>query len=312
MSIFKRRDPSELQNQMKQFDKKGGFESDATEWKPTLDKQGSGSAVIRFLPAIKDDATTFVKVVTHGFQRNNKWYIENCPSTHGDYDGCPVCRWIKDQNWDYNVEADRNAMYASGTTRKVGFWANILIIKDPANPDNEGKVFKWRFGKKVLDKINAQINVDESLGEQPCDVTCPWTGKNFTLKIEKVGGHSNYDKSSFGDSKPIPNIDNEEYQQKLFAGMQDIMAIAGKDKFKSDEELTTAFNRVMGNAARAASSSAASDFENQMSNFNQESKPSASKAAPAPSEKSEDNTPPFSVQSNSGIDDDLDALIDEL
>jgi hypothetical protein len=309
MSIFKRRDPSELQNQMKQFDKKG-FESDLTEWKPTLDKTGAGSAVIRFLPSIKDDATTFVKVVTHGFQRSGKWYIENCPSTHGDYDSCPVCRWIKDQNWDYNVEADRNAMYASGTTRKVGFWANILVVKDPANPDNEGKVFKWRFGKKVLDKINAQITVDESLGETPCDVTCPWTGKNFTLKIEKVGGHSNYDKSSFGDVKAIPNIDDEAFQQKLFSGMQDIMSIAAKDKFKSDEELTTIFNRVMGSNARAASSGAVGDFENQMNNFSAE----GSKAAPAPADREQPakSNEPADASIGVGDDDDLDALINEL
>lgn len=253
MSIFKRKDPSVLQAQLKAFDKKGGFEADAAEWKPTQGKDGSGSAVIRFLPAVQDDAVSFVKVVNHGFQMNGKWYIENCPSTHGDWDSCPVCAWIKEQGWDYKNESDKQAMYATGTPRKTNYWANILVIKDPANPENDGKVFKFRFGKKILDKINAQSLVDTELGEESCDVTCPWEGKNFFLKLEKVGRNNNYDKSYFADKRTaIPNIDDEDYQKKLFGQMHDIMAIIAKDKFKSKADLEASFARVSGGVAAPA------------------------------------------------------------
>lgn len=305
MSIFKRKDPSELQQQLKSFENKGAFESDAAVWQLSQDPQGNGSAVIRFLPAAADDATTFVKLTNHGFQRNGKWYIENCHSTHGDWETCPACQWLKDQNWDYKNEADKKAMYNSGVTRKTSFWANILVITDPSNPDNDGKVFKMRFGKKLMDKILAEVNVDTSLGEVPCDVTCPFEGKNMILKVKKVGGNNNYDDSKFQAVSAIKNIDDESYQQKLFEQMHDIMSIVSKDKFKSKEELTTNFNRVMGGAARAATSSRAeSDFDAQMKEF--ETKDSTQASAPARSAMS-------SVTSTEdNLDADLDALLNEI
>ncbi|BES53280.1 hypothetical protein [Aeromonas phage phiWae14] len=301
MSIFKRRDPSQLQQQLASFSAKKGFESDGAEWKLVQDKQGNGAAVIRFLPAKGDDATTFVKLVNHGFQRNGKWYIENCSSTHGDYDSCPACQWIKEQNWDYNNEADKKAMYASGVTRKVAFWANILVIKDPANPENEGKVFKFRFGKKIMDKIQAEVDVNTDLGEEPCDVTCPFEGKNFTIKIKKVGGNNNYDDSAFGKVSQLPNIEDEAYQAQLFEQMHDIMSLVAKDKFKSFEDLSTAFNRIMGAEKRSAGR-ATDDFERQMQQFDEPQ---------TPAEKAADDDVPF-TPSTVGLDAELDSLLDEI
>lgn len=304
MSIFKKRDPSQLQQQLAQFSNKGGFESDTTEWKLVQDKQGNGAAVIRFLPAAADDATTFVKVVNHGFNRSGKWYIENCSSTHGDYDNCPACAWIKEQNWDYNNEADKKAMYASGVTRKTQFWANILVIKDPANPENEGKIFKFRFGKKIMDKIQAEVEVNTDLGEEPCDVTCPFEGKNFTIKIKKVGGNNNYDDSVFGKVSQIANIESEEYQAKLTTEMHDIMSLIAKDKFKPLAELTTNFNRVMGARSDTTNRSAAGDFDKQMAEFDNQ-----------PQEKEKQESQPNEselLSSASAMDDDLDALLNEI
>lgn len=302
MSIFKRKDPSQLQQQLAAFSAKKGFESDATEWKLTQDKQGNGAAVIRFLPAKGDNATTFVKLVNHGFQRNGKWYIENCSSTHGDYDNCPACQWIKEQNWDYNNEADKKAMYASGVTRKTAFWANILVIKDPANPDNEGKVFKFRFGKKVMQKIQAEVDVNTDLGEEPCDVTCPFEGKNFSFKVTKVGGNNNYDSSTFGKQCPIANIEDEAYQAQLFEQMHDIMSLVSKDKFKSMEDLTTVFNRVMG-AEKRSNARAADDFEKQMEQFEN---------TPASKSEKDDDDVPFNAGSAGTVDTDLDDLLNEI
>lgn len=303
MSIFKRKDPSQLQQQLATFSAKGkGFESDGTEWKLAQDKSGNGAAVIRFLPAASDEATTFVKLVNHGFAMNGKWYIENCTSTHGDYDSCPACQWLKDQNWDYKNEADKKAMYASGVTRKTSFWANILVIKDPANPENEGKVFKMRFGKKIMDKVQAEVDVNPDLGEIPCDVTCPFDGKNFVMKVKKVSGNNNFDDSSFQKQSEIENINDEAYQAKLMSEMHDIMSLVAKDKFKSKEELTVNFNKVV---VSRGGQRAQDSFDDEMNNFDASSKTGTKSV--------ESDVVGSAMTTSSGsADADLDALLDEI
>ena len=307
MSIFRRKDPSVLQQEMAAFTAKKGFESDGKEWKLAQDKQGNGSAVIRFLPAASDDATTFIKLVNHGFERNGKWYIENCTSTHGDYESCPACQLIKEQNWNYEVEADKKAMYASGVTRKTSFWANILVITDKANPENEGKVFKMRFGAKVMAKITAQIEVDADCGEIPCDVTCPFEGKNFIMKVKKVAKNNNFDDSYFTDRSQIKNIDDESYQAKLMGEMHDLMGMIAKDKFKTKEELTANFNKVIGAGVRNAQR-AADDFDKQMAGFEEKTDNSqaAAKAATAAEAAA------MVTGSGDDMDAELNALLDEI
>lgn len=308
MSIFKKKDPSQLAKQLEEFQKKGGFETDASEWKLSQDKQGNGGAVIRFLPAKTETATSFVKLVNHGFQRNGKWFIENCPSTLGNhgYDLCPVCEHIKAQNWDYNVEADKKAMYASGLTRKTAFWANILVVKDPANPENEGNVFKWRFGKKIMDKIMAMAAGDEELGQESVDVTCPFDGANFAVKIKKVGGNNNYDDSTFLKQSAIPNIEDEKYQVELAEAMHDLQALIAPDQFKEKAELLKRFNMVMG--TRQAASKAADDFEDELNSYEAEKQKASSSSSVDDDETK--STPKSS--SSSDIDDELEALLDDL
>src|SRR5699024_2061817 len=191
--MFKRKSTAELAAQMAKLNGNKGFSSeDKGEWKLKLDNAGNGQAVIRFLPSKNDEQAPFAILVNHGFKKNGKWYIETCSSTHGDYDSCPVCQYIS-KNDLYNTD---NKEYGL-VKRKTSYWANILVVKDPAAPENEGKVFKYRFGKKILDKINAMIAVDVEMGETSVDVTCPWEGANFVLKVKQVSGFSNYDESKF-------------------------------------------------------------------------------------------------------------------
>ncbi|QYW08368.1 single stranded DNA-binding protein [Enterobacteria phage phiC600P9] len=252
--MFKRKSTAELAAQMaKLAGNKGGFSSeDKGEWKLKLDNAGNGQAVIRFLPSKNDEQAPFAILVNHGFKKNGKWYIENCSSTHGDYDSCPVCQYIS-KNDLYNTD---NKEY-SLVKRKTSYWANILVVKDPAAPENEGKVFKYRFGKKIWDKINAMIAVDVEMGETPVDVTCPWEGANFVLKVKQVSGFSNYDESKFLNQSAIPNIDDESFQKELFEQMVDLSEMTSKDKFKSFEELSTKFSQVMGTAAMGGAAATA-------------------------------------------------------
>ncbi|QBQ77751.1 ssDNA binding, DNA repair, recombination and pre-synthesis [Escherichia phage mogra] len=258
--MFKRKSTADLAAQMAKLNGNKGFSSeDKGEWKLKLDASGNGQAVIRFLPAKTDDALPFTILVNHGFKKNGKWYIETCSSTHGDYDSCPVCQYIS-KNDLYNT----NKTEYSQLKRKTSYWANILVVKDPQAPDNEGKVFKYRFGKKIWDKINAMIAVDTEMGETPVDVTCPWEGANFVLKVKQVSGFSNYDESKFLNQSAIPNIDDESFQKELFEQMVDLSEMTSKDKFKSFEELNTKFNQVLGTAALGGAAAAAASVADKV------------------------------------------------
>lgn len=285
--MFQRKDPAQLAAQLQAMKGAGSFnEADGKEWKLELDNAKNGTAVIRFLPGRTPESIPFVKLVNHGFKNNGKWYIENCTSTHGDFESCPVCKHISDNDL-YNTD---NQLYGK-IKRKTSFWSNILVIKDPANPANEGKVFKYRFGQKVMDKINAMIEVNADMGEVPVDVTCPFEGANFILKVKQVGGFSNYDECKFLGQSKIQNIDDEAYQKQLVDDMVDIDAIVAKDQFNSFEKNEEAFKRIMGTSVMggaAAQASAIADnvanelenFESQMASFT--ATPAAAEPAPTP------------------------------
>ena len=156
----------------------------------------------------------------------------------------------------------------------------------PAAPENEGKVFKYRFGKKIWDKINAMVAVDVEMGETPIDVTCAFEGANFVLKVKKVSGFSNYDESKFLGQSEIPNIEDEAYQAQLQEQMVDLTTLTAKDQFKSFEDNQKKFLQVMGTAAMGTAASRASaqadkvgedldNFEDDLANFNAGSQKSA-------------------------------------
>lgn len=274
--LFKRQDPTKLQAQLATLQGGGGYQKDEKEWKPTLDSAGNGSAVIRFLPARSDDELAIVKLVTHGIKRNNQWFINNCPSTHGDYDGCPVCKYISENDLFEKAQVKGSAAEIllngkNGLKRGTGYWANILVIKDPSAPANEGKVFKYRFGKKIYDKILAKIKGDESLGEAAQDVTCPFAGSDFAMKLKKVSGFTNYDDCNFRNPSEIANINDQGFAQQLMDGMSDLRPIVSKDKFKSFDELNKQFTKVMGGTtAAAAGSTAGGDLDKELDDFDKE------------------------------------------
>lgn len=326
MSFFKRQDPTKLQEQVAALKGSSGFQKDEKEWKLTLDAQKNGSAVIRFLPNRSDDELAFVRIVNHSFKNQNQWFIENCPSTHGDYDGCPVCQYISDNDLFEKAKANKGGeadKLLGRIGRKQSFWANILVVKDPSAPENEGKVFKFRFGKKIMDKITAAIAGNPDLDEPGIAVTCPFGGANFTLKAKKQGDWPNYDDSSFGVPAPIKDIENEARQKEIFEGMSDLRPITAPDQFKPTAELTAKFTKVFGGAATGAGASAGADldselnsFDNELKNFDNGNQSKGAKESGGVSQLNvggsvpdDDNTPPFDLEGGSG-DDDLDKLLD--
>lgn len=263
--MFKRQDSSKLQAQLAALKGGNGFsKEDPKEWKIKTDAAGNGEALIRFLPSKTEDGLPIVKLVNHSFKVNGKWYWENCSSTHGDFDSCPVCKYINEKDL-YNTDKTEWQLIK----RKASYYANILVLKDPQAPENEGKVFKFRFGQKIYDKIVAMVNVNTDMGEVPVDVTCVFSGANFLLKAKKVDKHQNYDDSRFMQQSQLPKIEDEAYQKYLMENMVDLGEIVAPSQFKPFDELETKFKKTMGVSmvAGAVASSAAAAINSQLDDF---------------------------------------------
>lgn len=236
---------AKLQKQIETNDAKPAFEKDERIWTPSVDKAGNGTAVIRFLPARTEDGMPFVKLYSHGFEVGTKWFIENCPTTLGRQD-CPVCA-ANSELWKSEIEA--NKKIASARKRKVSYYANVLVIKDPANPQNEGEVKIFRFGEKIYEKIKLALNPepDPETDEKP-DVIDPFNffdGASFIIKIANKAGFRNYDDSKFSKKTELFEGD-EDRLMAVMGKLHDIDVFVDPSKFKSAEELTKAFNRVVG------------------------------------------------------------------
>ena len=214
-------------------------------WKCERDKNGNGYAIIRFLPESKGESTEFVTMFTHGFKGPGGWYIENCLTTPvvGSPKGFtdPVSK-SNTALWNSGVESDKSI--ARDRKRKQNFYSNILIIEDSTNKENEGKVFLFRYGKKIFDKTQQVLKPEfaDEVGFNPFDF---WDGANFKIKIRQVDGYANYDKSEF--CEPAPLFDGDEEKIKAVWGSQySLEDIIAPDKFKSYQELDARFKTVIG------------------------------------------------------------------
>ncbi|APU01444.1 single stranded DNA-binding protein [Aeromonas phage 65.2] len=254
MSQFIRRkaDPSKLQAQLEAVSGNGGFKQDLTEWKLTVDqKTKEGTAVIRFLQPSDlegmEEWPTFVTISNHFIKRDGKFYVENCTGgTHKNYDGCPVCQWRNAQGWDWSNEADKKAARETGTGINTSYWANIMVIKDPANPDNDGKVFKYKFTNTVLKMIISAQKGDEEVGEAPIVITDFDNGANFLVRSTKKDKFGTLETSKFQAPSQLPGIDTPEVQKVILEGMQDLRTIVAPTQFKPYDELKKKFDKIMG------------------------------------------------------------------
>ena len=207
-------------------------------WKPVMDKSGNGYAVIRFLPAPKDESLPWAKVWNHAFQGpTGQWYIENSLTTLGQND--PVSE-MNSAYWNSGVESDKEI--ARRQKRKLQYFANIYVVEDPANPENEGKVFLYRFGKKIFDKCMEAMQ-PAFKDETPVNPFDFWEGANFKLKIRKVDGYWNYDKSEFGATEAL--FDNDDKLEDVWGKQYSLEEFTSPSNFKSYDELKTRLDNVL-------------------------------------------------------------------
>lgn len=224
-----------LVKQVEEMGKTGNGDDDRF-WKLECDKSQNGYAVIRFLPPVDGEETPFVKLYSHAFQGQGGWLIDNCLTTINQK--CPVCEY-NSSLWNSGVDANKDI--ARKQKRKLTYISNIYVVKDPANPDNEGKVFLFKYGKKIYDKIVEALNPEYD-DDVKIDVFDFWKGAEFKLKAKNVAGYRNYDASSFGpisalhkDDDVLEKIWNQEYSLNEFS---DPSQFKSYDKLKSRLENT--------------------------------------------------------------------------
>ena len=207
-------------------------------WKPELDKTGNGYAVIRFLPAPDKEEIPWAKLYTHAFQGPGGWYIENSLTTVAGKD--PVSDYNREL-WNSGNESDKDTVRKQ--KRKLSYYSNIYVVKDPTNPQNEGKVFLFKYGKKIFDKVMEAMQ-PEFEDETPINPFDFWQGANFKLKIVKKDGFWNYDKSEFDSLAPL--LSDDDALEAIWKKEYSLAAVTATDQFKSYEDLERRLKYVLG------------------------------------------------------------------
>jgi len=219
-----------------------GSKDDTRFWQPEVDKAGNGMAIIRFLPAPAadgDDALPWVRVFNHGFQGPGGWYIENSLTTLNQKD--PVSEY-NSILWNSGIEANKEI--ARKQKRRLTYISNILVVSDPKNPENEGQIKLYKFGKKIFDKISEAMN-PEFADETPLNPFDFWEGANFKIKIRQVEGYRNYDKSEFDSITPVLDGDDDKLEA-LWKKEYSLKEFLEPKQFKSYDTLKAKLDKVLG------------------------------------------------------------------
>jgi hypothetical protein len=232
-----------------------GSREDSRLWQPTVDKAGNGMAIIRFLPAPSvdgEDALPWVRVFSHGFQGPGGWYIENSLTTLNQKD--PVSEY-NSTLWNSGIEANKEI--ARKQKRRLNYIANVYVVSDPSNPENEGQIRIYKFGKKIFDKITEAMN-PEFADETPVNPFDLWEGANFKLKIRNVEGYRNYDKSEFSEKSALLDGDDAKLEA-LWKQEHSLKEFLDPKHFKPYEVLKARLDKVLGFEGEVAPKTKAED-----------------------------------------------------
>jgi hypothetical protein len=266
--------------------------ADERLWKLDVDKSGNGYAVIRFLPAPDGEDIPFVKVYSHAFQGPGGWLIDNCLTTLNQK--CPVCEHNSGL-WNNGTDAGKEV--ARKQKRKLTYVSNIYVVKDPANPENEGKVFLFKYGKKIFDKITAAMQ-PEFEDEEAIDPFDFWQGANFKLKAKNVAGYRNYDSSEFARQEAL--LDDDDALEAIWKKQYSLAEFVSPSEYKTYEELKARLHSVLGSKSsvrldeeegeeeeytRGSTRELTDDLREEISNL----QPTRRAAAPAPAEDEDDD-----------------------
>lgn len=248
-----------FENLTKELNKNQYDSNDEKVWKPQMDKTGNGYAVIRFLPG-QDNKNPYVQIWNHGFQGPGGWYIENSLTTLNQKD--PVAE-INRQLWNSGSDSDKEI--ARKQKRRLSYYSNIYVITDTASPENEGKVFLYRYGKKIWDKL-VEAMQPAFADEKPINPFDFWNGADFKLKIRTVEGYWNYDKSEF--AKPSPFLDGDDSKlESVYNQLNNLEELVSPNNFKTYEQLQERLNIVLGRKISSNSNFSRSNYETEEENL---------------------------------------------
>jgi len=265
-------------------------------WKPTVDKAGNGYAVIRFLPAPEGEDLPWVRYWDHGFKGpSGKWYIENSLTSIGQQD--PVSE-MNTQLWNSGIESDKQI--ARERKRRLHYVSNILVISDSASPENEGKVFLYKYGKKIFDKI-MDVMQPQFEDEQPVNPFDFWAGANFKLKIRQVEGYRNYDKSEFDASTELFDGDDAKLET-VFESSNSLKEFIDPSTYKTYGELKKKLYDVLGEEEIADTFT-----QDTVDDLNNSRAPKVNAPAPA-AEAAPVSSAPIAADKGATNDDDEDTL----
>ena len=244
-----RKGTEKLAGEAAKLNKPGSFE-DERFWKHQRDKSDNGFAIVRFLPAITAEDIPWVRTFSHGFQGpTGQWYIENCPTTiSGD---CPACK-RNSELWNSGIDANKDI--ARKRKRRLQYISNVYIVSDPKNPENEGKAFMFKYGVKIFDKLMEAMN-PEFEDENPVNPFCFWDGADFKIKIRKVKGYINYDKSEFASPSQLLNGGDEELEA-LYETQYALQPFVAPGEFKKFDDLKTRLDSVLSTNGKPRQSAA--------------------------------------------------------
>lgn len=231
-----------LQDELEKMNKKTTPTQDERFWRLTSDKSGVGAAVIRFLPESEGESTPWVVTYKHSFKGPGGWYIENSLTTLNQPD--PVSQY-NGELWNSGIEANKNI--ARAQKRNTKYVSNILVIKDPVNPDNDGKVFLFEYGKKIFEKVKNVMFPEHDPVEQkdPMNPFCPWTGANFKLRVKRVGDYPSYEQSEFSSKEPLFGGDDSKIEA-IWKMQHKLTSILDPGNFKSYDQLKSRLDKVLG------------------------------------------------------------------
>jgi len=274
--------------------------SDERFWQPTVDSNGNGFAVIRFLPSKTEEDLPFVKSYSHGFKVGSKWFIEECPTTIGEK--CPVCD-SNSELWNSGFENDKKIVRER--KRRLRFISNILVIKDPKNPENEGKIFLFGYGQKIYDKLVTAMNPPEEYGEDPRDPFGFFDGCVVKLKIKNKDGYRNYDDTTVEPASDLYDGDEEKLMEVL-EKMYDLSEFTNPKKFKSYEQLKARFAQVLGEVKSTKEESKDEDEQEAPRSTGREYGVSSEKEESLPWEREDDKPKAKSKKAEDAEEDDDD------
>ena len=267
---------SKLNDQLQKLNQGYNNSDEGNFWKPEVDKAGNGYAVLRFLPAPGGEDMPFVRIYDHGFQGPGGWYIENSLTTLGQDD--PVSEY-NTQLWNSGIESNKEIVRKQ--KRRLSYTSNVYIVSDPANPQNEGKVFLYKYGKKIFEKLNDLMN-PKYPGETAVNPFDLWEGADFQLKIRNYEGYRNYDKSEF--TSPAPLMKDDAAMEEVWNSQHSLKELVDPKNFKSYAELKAKLYKVLAlDGSKHAPTGRAAEDDSAEMNFTPKFK---ERSAPAMEESS--------------------------